>query len=488
MSNNLSALRGPRLTTTQRDALSEKKVGDLIYNTTTARYESWDGSIWWGNSRQSFTELTDTPVAYTEEKELPVINATGTGLTFTTLAELSRVTAVGGQVYQHVMASGATYYFPLHEGVAPFKNIVGETLVYMVATSPTEVSSSQAPSIHAINPIGCTTIVSRTTGWYSCLSTLAAYGEPTTLSVTFEVPASELVSDLINRTLIDFGGNAKIVIRNGQVAYIQGSTTYHPETLAADVPFQIQFTRDALGTITLWVNETALALPSNQLYVAYSNVAVMSATGGTEPLLGSVQGLTLWNRVLTPKELMNISRVCKNLPLVDAYYSSTSFSELTDGVGYVEADANKAVVINATGTGLALKVLNYIPTTQLIEDGLRGYISGAVPSDSVLAMQIQNKNLSISTNVSKSKAYALSAPTAEVVLTIAKAPLGSYATETVIGSITFENGSNTGVLIINELTTFIPGDMLYVKSPAAANGMRDLFLNVTGAGPMPYST
>lgn len=488
MSTNLSSIRGPRLTTAQRDALSGKKVGDLIYNTTTGRYESWDGFIWWGNSRQSFTELTDTPVAYTEEKALPVINEGGTGLEFTSLADLSRVTAIGGQVYQHVVASGATYYFPFHEGVAPFRNIIGENLVYVVGNDGTGITSTQADSIHAINPIGCTTVVSRTTGWYNCISTLSAYGEPTTLSVTFTVPSSEMASDLINRTLIDFDGGAKIVIRNGQIAYIQGSTTYHPATIVADTPFQLQLTRSAGGEVTLWVDETAMSLPSNQLHVPYSNVSLLSADGGSEPLLGSIQGLTIWDRVLTPKELINISRVCKNLPLVDAYYSSTSFSELTDGVEYGESDANKAVTINATGTGLTLKVLNYIPTDQLIEDGLRGYISGAVPSDSVLAMQIQNKNLTITTNVSKSKAYAMSPPTAEVVLTIVKAPLGSYSTETVIGSITFESGSNTGILLINSLTTFIPGDMLYVKSPATASGMRDLFLNVTGAGPMPYAT
>ena len=36
----------PRMTTTQRDALSAPPAGGIIFNTTDSKHQGWDGSAW----------------------------------------------------------------------------------------------------------------------------------------------------------------------------------------------------------------------------------------------------------------------------------------------------------------------------------------------------------------------------------------------------------------------------------------------------------
>ncbi len=46
VNSTTSGMLPPRMTTTQRDAISAEQPGELVYNTTTNKLQCWNGTIW----------------------------------------------------------------------------------------------------------------------------------------------------------------------------------------------------------------------------------------------------------------------------------------------------------------------------------------------------------------------------------------------------------------------------------------------------------
>jgi hypothetical protein len=85
----------PRLTTTQRDAISSPTDGETIFNSTTAQLESYNGSEWVVASsgvraKTSFQGVTTVTRNTNAESNISSVSRTGTGqytVTFSTAIE-----------------------------------------------------------------------------------------------------------------------------------------------------------------------------------------------------------------------------------------------------------------------------------------------------------------------------------------------------------------------------------------------------------------
>lgn len=487
-SKMLTPTQNVSMTTAQRDLLPSPAAGWIIHNSTTNQIEEYDGTSWYGRKDLRFTDLPDTIGTINSPDALMVVDATGTLVRTQVITRVIAGTVLASKTYAHAKLTGAKQYWEFGEGGYPFISALGgRDISASIGGSPVE-SYTSSPSILVdelevsrstlIGPVSDVALM--TTG------ELIASNKSFTLGMTISLPASQLLTDLTDRTLFNFGVSGELIIRNGQVAYKQSSYEYHPATLVADTPIHIFVTREGnTGELMVVVNDQSLTLPSHTNVTALINSTFFS-NGFSSYIQLSAEAVVLWERVLTQIEIDDQRRVRSNLPMNSALPSSFSIGELSDVSPYVVGDANKALVINALGTGVS--VAPFIAPTQLIEDGLKGYISGAVPNLSICAMQIQNKALTIPTNPANSKFFALTAPVNTIVFDVIKYALGSYETEIIIGTVTFSAGSNTGVLSVPTLTNFIIGDMLAIRSPSGVEGIRDLFINLVGSGAMPLYT
>ena len=475
------------LTTAQRDALVNPQAGWNIYNTTTGSQETYNGTAWTQDSIETFLGLTDTASGYGNEGRLMVVNPIGSGLMPQQLERVLSGTYVNSVVFNHSLELGARYYWQFGEDDHPFKcGVVDNDIGAMTSTAPTYTLTS-VPSILEVDEGkgGATTFGARSDIYHAPSGDLSDVGEDVTIMFTLALPLSQLAEDFTDRTILSLGSAGKIILRNGNLGYKQTSSHFHPTDLTEDYAHTIALTRDGTtGEIKILLNDVEHVVVGDTNTTVFDSCAVMSNADFTGYTLGTMQSLVVFPRILNTNELSDAHRVRRNLPKLSTLPSEKALGDLTDVAAYVPSDAKKSLRVNAAGNGT--EYVENIEVTRTIEDGLRGYLAGAVPSSSICAMQIMNKPLTLPTLGNKSKIYALTAPVNAITFNVIKRALGAYETDIVIGTIDFTAGNANGVLTLTGNITFITGDMLCVESPALVEGTRDLFINLVGYGLIPF--
>ena len=476
------------MTTTERDAILSPQAGWTIHNKTVGQVEEYDGTNWVGRKDLKFTDLADTIGSINSPNSLMVVDATGGLVRTQSLSRVIGPTHYSSKTLQHAKHLGVKWYWPCGEDSVPLVSAVnaldisaqhGPSAAYTY-TESASILTSESDHCHS------TGISSRSDTSLQFNGNEVDSNQSFTMALSIQVPASQLVSDLTDRTIFFFGTSGEIVLRNGQVAYKQSSYSYHSASLVANTPIDIIISRDgSTGELYLSVNGTRELVSGHTNVTGLMNGSFFS-NAFTNYLSGYLEGVALWDRVLTKNEMSDHFRVRRNLPIGAAFDTLLAFADLTDGFEYGAGDANKALSVNGTANGLVLQSI--VPANQLIEDGLRGYLAGSVPANAIVALQIQNKTMTLPVNAPKSKIYALTAPINTISFEIIKRALGAYETDIVIGSIDFVTGSSVGTITIATQSTFIAGDIICVKSPPLVEGCKDLFINLVGFSPLPLYT
>jgi len=112
--------------------------------------------------------------------------------------------------------------------------------------------------------------------------------------------------------------------------------------------------------------------------------------------------------------------------------------------------------------------------------GLFMYINGGVPTESRIALQIQDVRTRFTAALPNSRAYCVSPPTQNTVFDLVKETNNNYGVPVVIGQITFAANASNGVFTFPTDEIIQQFDMLYVKSPVNTFTMEDLFINMYG--------
>jgi len=112
--------------------------------------------------------------------------------------------------------------------------------------------------------------------------------------------------------------------------------------------------------------------------------------------------------------------------------------------------------------------------------GLFMFINGGIPTNSRIALQIQDVRTLFTKELPNSRAYCVSPPTQNTTFNIFKETNNNYGVATNIGQITFAANANNGVFSFPNDEIIQQFDMIYVVSPNNTFTMEDLFINMFG--------
>ena len=119
-----------------------------------------------------------------------------------------------------------------------------------------------------------------------------------------------------------------------------------------------------------------------------------------------------------------------------------------------------------------------------INDGMRAYVRGALPINSVLVFNKIATPTTYEIGISKSQFHCLVEPTDTVVLDIVRS-IAPYSADTTIGTLTWVAGAATPTIVFTSQINLSVGDIIKIITPTDAFGMRDIYLDMVGWTLMP---
>ena len=119
-----------------------------------------------------------------------------------------------------------------------------------------------------------------------------------------------------------------------------------------------------------------------------------------------------------------------------------------------------------------------------IDWSFMGYVSGGIPTNTRIMMQVANRATTLPKDCVGSKFFCETPPTSDILFTIYKIAVVNTA-PSAIGTVLFSVGNKVGTLTFPAETPLAPDQIIYIQSPNDTAGIRNVVFDLVGWTAMP---
>ncbi len=290
MRTSTKGLLIPRLTTTERNAISSPATGLMIYNTTTSKFNYYDGGAWTvlfaGSSGVNSVTGTNNRISIGGTSSDPTVDISSS---YVGQSSITTLGTIGSGTWNGSIISPTYGGTGINNGNSTIT--LGGNLVTSGAFATTLTSTA---TTNATLPAGTNTLYSTKSASIASSQLLTSLSDPTGTGVAVFGTSPTLATPVINglptgtgvasaataSTLVSRDANANIAVNNSNRGYTTTATAAGTTTLTVGSTYFQYFTGSTTQTLTLPVASTLVLGQQFMIVNNSTGVVTVQSSGG----------------------------------------------------------------------------------------------------------------------------------------------------------------------------------------------------------------